>query len=83
MTIADVTAVVRPFSGQAAAAVFSLLALSACNKKENAYVPSPPPEVGVMHPISRMVAPYLETTGNAVAYNRASSSRSPTPTVSR
>ena len=70
MTIADITAVVRPFSGQAAAAVFSLLALSACNKKENAYVPPPSPEVGVMHPISRMVAPYLETTGSAVAYNQ-------------
>ena len=51
-------------------AVLALLALAACNKKENAYVPPPPPEVGVMHPITRTVQPYLDSTGSVVAYNQ-------------
>ncbi len=39
-------------------------------KKENAYVPPPPPQVGVAHPIQRQVTPYLAATGNTVAYNQ-------------
>jgi RND family efflux transporter MFP subunit len=46
-----------------------LLALAAC-KKENAFVPPPPAEVGVMHPITRMFAPYIDSTGTVVAYNQ-------------
>ena len=46
-----------------------LLALAGC-KKENAYVPPPPAEVGVMHPIARVFAPYDDNTGTAVAYNQ-------------
>lgn len=46
-----------------------LLALSAC-KKENAYVPPPPPEVGVAKPLQQAVTPYLELTGSAAAYNQ-------------
>jgi RND family efflux transporter MFP subunit len=47
-----------------------LLALLAACKKQNAYVPPPPAEVGVMHPITRMVAPYIDSTGSVVAYNQ-------------
>jgi multidrug efflux system membrane fusion protein len=64
------TAIVRQDRRLAVAAIFSLLALSACDKKENAYVPPPPPDVGVMHPITRAVAPYVETNGSVVAYNQ-------------
>jgi membrane fusion protein, multidrug efflux system len=46
------------------------LALAGCNKKENAYVAPPPAEVGVMHPITRMFAPYIGSTGTVVAYNQ-------------
>lgn len=51
------------------AAVLALTALTAC-KKENAYVPPPPPPVGVAKPLQQAVLPYLEVTGNAVAYNQ-------------
>ncbi len=47
-----------------------LLALLAACKKENAYVPPPPAAVGVMHPIARTIAPYIESTGTVVAYNQ-------------
>jgi RND family efflux transporter MFP subunit len=49
--------------------VATLLALAAC-KKENAYVPPPPPEVGVAKPLSQAVTPYLEITGNAASYSQ-------------
>lgn len=45
------------------------LAIAAC-KKENAYVPPPPQQVGVAKPLRQNVVPYLESTGNAVAYNQ-------------
>jgi membrane fusion protein, multidrug efflux system len=51
------------------AAVLVPLALPGC-KKESAYVPPPPAEVGVMHPITRMFAPYIDSTGTVVAYNQ-------------
>ncbi len=38
--------------------------------KENAYVPPPPPQVGVARPLREAVTPYLETTGTLVAYNQ-------------
>jgi multidrug efflux system membrane fusion protein len=37
---------------------------------ENAYVPPPPPQVGVAHPLRQEVTPYLETTGSLSAYNQ-------------
>jgi RND family efflux transporter MFP subunit len=46
-----------------------LLTLLGGCKKENAYVAPPPPQVGVMHPLSRMFTPSADYTGNAVAYN--------------
>ena len=55
--------------------LLSLLALPAllggC-KKENAYVAPPPPQVGVAAPAQQKVTPYLELTGNTVAYNQVS-----------
>jgi RND family efflux transporter MFP subunit len=50
-------------------AILILHTLAAC-KKENAYVPPPPAEVGVMHPITRTFAPYIDATGTVVAYNQ-------------
>jgi membrane fusion protein, multidrug efflux system len=50
-------------------AILTLLALAAC-KKENAFIPPPPAEVGVMHPITRMFAPYIDADGTVVAYNQ-------------
>ncbi len=46
------------------------LAVAAACKKQNAYVPPPPPPVGVAKPLQQSVTPYLEDTGNAVAYNQ-------------
>jgi RND family efflux transporter MFP subunit len=46
-----------------------LVTLAAC-KKENAYVPPPPPEVGVAKPLAQAVTPYLEITGNTAAFNQ-------------
>ncbi len=45
-----------------------ILAVAAC-KKENAYVPPPPPQVNVAKPVQQNVVPYLDVTGNATAYN--------------
>jgi RND family efflux transporter MFP subunit len=50
-------------------AVLALLALAAC-KKQNAFVPPPPAAVGVMHPIARTFAPYIDSTGTVSAYNQ-------------
>src|SRR5689334_5573875 len=46
----------------------AVVCLAGC-KEENRYVPPPPPQVGVSPPVQRAVAPYLELTGNAAAYN--------------
>ena len=47
----------------------TLAATAAC-KKQNAYVPPPPPRVGVAKPVRQEVTPYLEATGNAAAFNQ-------------
>ncbi|HEX3405027.1 MAG TPA: efflux RND transporter periplasmic adaptor subunit [Acetobacteraceae bacterium] len=52
------------------AALILTLAVTAACKKENAYVPPPPPQVGVAKPLQQAVLPYLEVTGNAVAFNQ-------------
>jgi multidrug efflux system membrane fusion protein len=43
-------------------------ALTGCKPKTNAFVPPPPPQVTVAHPIRRKVTPYLEYTGTTEAY---------------
>ncbi len=53
-----------------ALAIGAALTLLAGCKKENAYVPPPPPQVGVAHPLAREVTPYIEATGNTAAFNQ-------------
>ncbi len=59
----------RPLAWSAWLVLAGLLALAGC-KKENAYVPPPPPEVGVARPLQQAVTPYLELTGDAAAFNQ-------------
>ncbi len=49
--------------------VLAALALPA-HARENAFVPPPPPQVGVARPLRETVTPYLETTGTLNAYNQ-------------
>jgi multidrug efflux system membrane fusion protein len=49
--------------------VLTLGSIAAC-KKENAYVPPPPPQVGVSKPAQKPVTPYLELTGSTNAFNQ-------------
>ena len=44
-------------------------ALAGC-KKQNAFIPPPPAEVGVARPVQQEVTPALELTGNAQAVNQ-------------
>jgi membrane fusion protein, multidrug efflux system len=55
-----------------ASVVFALcggFALSGC-KEENKFVAPPLPKVGVAQPVRQSVTPYLDATGNTVAYNQ-------------
>jgi multidrug efflux system membrane fusion protein len=62
----------RHFTRAAGLAIAAVLAavftLGGC-KKQNTYAPPPPAEVGVAAPLQQKVTPYLEETGNTVAYN--------------
>src|SRR5262249_27424302 len=58
---------VQPVGGIALACL--LAATAAGCKKQNAYAPPPPPQVGVAKPEQRQVTPYIEATGTTVAYN--------------
>ena len=49
--------------------LLSVVLLTSC-KRQNAYAPPPAPQVVVAHPAKQMVTPYLEATGNTVAYNQ-------------
>lgn len=42
-----------------------MLSLTACDKGGNTYVPPPPPQVTVAHPLIQPVTDYLEQTGSA------------------
>ena len=52
----------------AAPLTIALLLPAGC-KKQNAYQPPPPPEVGVASPILRQVTPYLYAPGTTAAFN--------------
>jgi multidrug efflux system membrane fusion protein len=54
---------------QAALALALVAWLPGC-KRQNAYVAPPSPHVEVAQPLRQAVTPYLEATGNTVAYNQ-------------
>jgi multidrug efflux system membrane fusion protein len=56
-------------AARAALGVCVLLAVLVGCRRDNSYVPPPPPQVGVVHPVARAVLPYLEATGSTVAFN--------------
>ncbi len=54
----------------AAITLLSVLAVSGCKRQQTAFVPPPPPQVIVAQALHQQVTPYLEATGNTVAYNQ-------------
>jgi RND family efflux transporter MFP subunit len=44
------------------------IVLAACDR-QNHYVAAPPPQVTVVRPLEQSVTPYIEATGNTVAFN--------------
>lgn len=58
----------RPLRHSAWLALFAAGLLSACGE-QNKYVPPPPPQVGVAHPLQQKVTAYLEETGTLAAVN--------------
>jgi RND family efflux transporter MFP subunit len=50
-------------------AVLCIVVLIGC-KKQNAFIPPPPPRIGVAHPIHEDVTPDLVLTGNTQAFNQ-------------
>lgn len=50
--------------------MLAALALAACKKQQSAFAPPPPPTVLVAQPLRQAVTPYLDATGNLVAYNQ-------------
>jgi membrane fusion protein, multidrug efflux system len=59
-----------PLRARCLAVLALTLASTAACKKENAYVPPPPPQVGVAKPLQKPVMPYLEVTGSTSAFNQ-------------
>jgi len=53
---------------KACAILIAAVWLAGCTK-QSAYVPPPPPKVGVAQPLQQTVTIHLEQTGNTVAYN--------------
>ncbi len=58
------------FACRYAATVLALVAIVSGCKRQNAYMAPPPPHVAVAQPLRQAVTPYLEATGNTVAYNQ-------------
>ncbi len=54
----------------AAISLLSTLAVSGCKRQQTAFVPPPPPQVIVAQALHQQVTPYLEATGNMIAYNQ-------------
>ena len=54
----------------AAMTFLSLLAVTGCKRQQTSFVAPPPPQVIVAQPLRQAVAPYLDATGNLVAYNQ-------------
>ncbi len=53
---------------KACAILLAAVWMAGCTK-QTAYVPPPPPEVGVAQPLQQTVTIHLEQTGNTVAFN--------------
>ncbi|HUN39344.1 MAG TPA: efflux RND transporter periplasmic adaptor subunit [Acetobacteraceae bacterium] len=54
----------------AAMTLLCLLAATGCKRQQTSFVPPPPPHVVVAQPLRQAVRPYLDATGNLVAYNQ-------------
>jgi membrane fusion protein, multidrug efflux system len=54
----------------AAVSLLAALAAFGCKRQQTAFVAPPPPQVVVARPLRRAVTPYLDATGNLVAYNQ-------------
>lgn len=54
----------------AAIAVLAALGIAGCKRQQTAFVPPPPPQVIVAQALRQQVIPYLEATGNMVAFNQ-------------
>ncbi len=48
----------------------AVLAASGCKRQQTAFVAPPPPQVVVAQPLRHPVTPYLDATGDLVAYNQ-------------
>ncbi len=57
-------------SGVATILLCAAFLLAGCKEEKNAYVPPPPPQVGVAKPLQQAVIPYLPATGTTVAFNQ-------------
>ena len=54
----------------AATLLLATLGAAGCKRQQAAFVPPPPPQVIVAQALHQAVTPYLEATGNVVAYNQ-------------
>lgn len=54
----------------AAIALSAALGVAGCKRQQTAFAPPPPPPVVVAQALHQAVTPYLEATGNMVAYNQ-------------
>ncbi|HSZ94056.1 MAG TPA: efflux RND transporter periplasmic adaptor subunit [Acetobacteraceae bacterium] len=54
----------------AAATLLAIISAAGCKRQEAEFVPPPPPQVIVAQALHQAVTPYLEATGNIVAYNQ-------------
>ena len=51
-------------------ALLAILNVSGCKRQQTSFVAPPPPKVVVAQPLRQVVTPYLDATGNLVAYNQ-------------
>ena len=54
----------------AAVTLLAVISAAGCKRQQAAFVPPPPPQVIVAQALHQAVTPYLEATGNMVAYNQ-------------
>ncbi len=54
----------------AAITLLAVLGVAGCKRQQTSFVPPPPPQVVVAPALHQQVTPYLEATGNMVAYNQ-------------